>query len=105
MYRITWGATYTLKSKLLFRDGSEMMTAPVESKTTKRKSEDNTTALNKQKQLAALKEDISPKLWKMLNCHQKDRKRTSETAFHIGEYERLESNFPWFHQSRIDLES
>ena len=41
----------------------------------------------------------------MLNCHQKDRKRTSETAFHIGEYERLESNFPRFHQSRIDLES
>ena len=41
-------ATYTLKSKLLFRDGSEMMTAPVENKTTKRKRENNTTALNKQ---------------------------------------------------------
>ena len=41
----------------------------------------------------------------MLNCHRKDRKRASETAFHKGEYERLESNFQRFHQSRIDLES
>ena len=48
-------AEYKLKSKLLFRDGSEMMTAPIESKTAKRKREDNTTALKKQKQLAALK--------------------------------------------------
>ena len=96
---------YKLKSELLFRDGSEMMTASVESKTTKRKREDNPTALKKQKQLAGLKEDISPKSRNMLNCHRKDRKRASETASQKEEYETLESSFPRFHQSRIDLES
>ena len=52
---------YKLKFELLFRDGSEMMTASVESKTAKRKREDNPTALKKQKQLAARREEISVK--------------------------------------------
>ena len=97
-------ADYTLTSELLFH-GSEMVTAPVRSKTAKRKREDNTTALKKQKQLAALKDKISAKSWNMLNCHRKDRKKASETAFQKIEYETLESSFPRFHQSRIDLES
>ena len=49
-------AKYTLKSKLLFGDGSEMETVSVKSKTAKRKGGDTPTALKKQKQLAALRE-------------------------------------------------
>ena len=73
-------AEYILKSELLFH-GSEMVTAPVRSKTAKRKREDNTTALKKQKQLAALKDKISAKSWNMLNCHRKDRKKQVKLHF------------------------
>ena len=58
-----------------------MNTASVESKTAKRKREDNPTAPIKQKQSVALRKEMSVKSWNMLNCHRKDRKKQVKLHF------------------------